>query len=287
MPITSDWHIHSKNSCDTACLKVADLVAAAAAGGIRHYGLTDHVHTPVNYPDLRASREEFRSVRPAPHFHFGVEASCVSQWELDKIASGRHGAPVYGLREGGPPGGPLAVALDREFLTSLEIEYVVGGTHWPMYVEISPQAVIRDYHRQNLYLATHPLVDIVAHPWWWMGHWQDAAGNYPGEPWFDDFGRIPQSMHAEFAAAAVENGTVVEINLSAILLNPQYPLPFKRQYLDYLAGLKARGVSLSVGSDCHSAEYAIDFETAARMLEEVGITDDDLWIRSPRPEPVR
>ena len=27
MPITSDWHIHTRNSCDQASLTVADLLA--------------------------------------------------------------------------------------------------------------------------------------------------------------------------------------------------------------------------------------------------------------------
>jgi histidinol phosphatase-like PHP family hydrolase len=141
-------------------------------------------------------------------------------------------------------------------------------------------AVIRDYHRQNMYLATHPLVDIVAHPWWWMGHWQDGDGNYPGAPWFDDFGVIPESMHDEFASAAIGHGTAVEINIEACLLNPHYPEGFASRYLEYLAMLQSRGVCLSIGSDCHSAHYEIDFEKTGRMLEIAGIKDD-FW----RPKP--
>ena len=72
-----------------------------------------------------------------------------------------------------------------------------------MYVPFELDAVIRDYHRQNMFLALHPLVTIVAHPWWWMGHWADGEGNYPAEPWLDDFACIPRSMHDEFAAATV------------------------------------------------------------------------------------
>jgi len=39
---------------------------------------------------------------------------------------------------------------------------------------------------------------------------------------------------------------------------------------------------LAVGSDCHDARYAIDFERAAEMLDSVGIRDEDLWQRPPR-----
>jgi len=84
LTLTSDWHIHSHNSCDGAALALADLAAEAAAAGIVDYGVTDHLHTPVNLPDLYASRREFDATFDSPRIHFGVEASCVSQWELDE-----------------------------------------------------------------------------------------------------------------------------------------------------------------------------------------------------------
>ena len=90
------------------------------------------------------------------------------------------------------------------------------------------------------------------------------------------------ALHDEFAAADVEHDTRVEINLSAMLLTPNYPARFVRQYTEYLAGLKAAGVRLTVGSDCHRPRYDIDFETPARMLEDVRVTEADLWRLPPR-----
>lgn len=275
--LTSDWHIHSHNSCDGASLPVADFVTGAAAVGVTAFGLTDHIHTPFNLPDLHASRAEYLALAPSRDFHFGVEVSVVSLWELEEIASGRQEGQTYGLRSGGPAGCELAIGLSDSDCQELGIEYVVGGTHWPLYVEVEPEAMAREYHRQNMFLATHPLVNIVAHPWWWMGKWQDADGVYRTDPWLDDFTRLPQSMHDEFAAAAIQYGAVVEINLSAMILNPTYPENFWRQYAEYLAYLKQRGVTLSLGSDCHSPSYDIDFAEGERRLAEVGITDGDLW----------
>ena len=282
MPITCDWHIHSRNSCDGACMPVDMLLAHARRKGIVDLGLTDHIHTSYNLPDIAASRREFLANNPSERFHFGVEASCMSKWELDEVATGRHDNPVYGLRSGGPPGGPLGLGITADDLRTYGVEYVVAGTHWPMYVPIEPDAVTRDYHRQNMFLATHPLVDIVAHPWWWFKHWADAHGRYTTDPWLDDFGRIPMSMHDEFAAALIEHGTAAEINIEAMLLNRKYTEHFRRQYVEYLAWLKGRGVTLSVGSDCHDDRYASDFEMAAAMLDAVGISDDDLWRLPPR-----
>jgi histidinol phosphatase-like PHP family hydrolase len=260
---------------------VADLVSEAAQAGIQDFGLTDHIHTPHNLPDLASSRQEFLSNHPSPRFHFGVEVSCVSQWELDRIAAGYNGARVYGIRTGGPADTPLAIGLSIEDIATYGVEYIVGGTHWPMFIPYEREAIIRNYHRQNMFLATHPLVDIVAHPWWWMGHWQDSQGNFTAEPWFDDFAVIPRSMHNEFAATVVECGTAVEINISANLMNPHYPETFVQQYLDYLANLQSMGVKLSIGSDCHSAHYSIAFEKAGEMLARAGIKDD-FWTLPPR-----
>ncbi len=282
MPIISDWHIHTDNSCDGACMRFADLLARAPAQGVRHFGISDHLHTPYNLPDVASSRAEFDSCRPPPNVHFGIELSVVSEWELAEIATGKHKDPVYGLRSGGPAGGALALGMGAAERARFGIEYVVGGTHWPMYVPYEREGIIRDYHRQNLFLATHPLITIVAHPWWWMGHWQQSDGMYLTKPWFDDFGAIPASLHDEFAAAAKQHGKVVEINLHAMLLNRKYPEAFKRQYCEYLARLQAAGVTLSIGSDSHELHYNSDLALCDRMLAAVGIRAETLWALPPR-----
>ena len=46
---------------------------------------------------------------------------------------------------------------------------------------------------------------------------------------------------------------------------------------EYLAALKASGVRLSIGGDCHSATYDVAWDAASEILLSVGITDADLW----------
>lgn len=263
-------------------MSIADIIRRTAQKGILDYGITDHIHTPYNLPDIEGSRKEFDANNPGPHCHFGVEASCVSRWELDEIAAGRYEDPIRGIRSGGPADGPFALGVTAADIETYFIEYVMGAVHWPIYVPLERETIIRHYHAQHLYLITHPLVTIIAHPWWWRGHWEDADGNYPSEPWFDDFSRVPQSMHDEFTAAALQCNTVVEINLDAIILNHRYPDRFKQQYLEFMAELKMSGVQLCVGSDCHMADYGINFEAASQMLAQAGITEKDLWKLPPR-----
>lgn len=286
MKITSDWHIHTRNSFDSASIRVADLIKEAEVAGITDFGIADHINTRFNLPDLVNSRREFDACDPSPRFHFGIEVSCMSKWELEEVAAGRSEKPVCGIRSGGPPGAEPAIDISKDMLDELGVEYVIGGVHWPLYVPLEREDIIRDYHRQNMYLATHPLVDIVAHPWSWLKgnnkKWVDDEGHIYAEPWFDDFRVIPQSMHDDFAAAAIDNDTLVEINVNAILTKPAYPEHFKWQYMDYLVDLKQKGVIFSLGSDCHGEHYSINFEHAERMLESAGISEADIWVMPPR-----
>ena len=98
MKITSDWHIHTRNSCDTAegALSVSQLIIEASERGITDLGITDHYHGPYSLKYIIASRKEFVESEPPPRFHFGVEVSCISQWELDQMAAGLHEPVLYG-----------------------------------------------------------------------------------------------------------------------------------------------------------------------------------------------
>ena len=271
MRIEDDWHIHSEHSCDGACMRMESLADEARNRGIKNFGITDHIHTPFNYPDIIESRKAFAANRKTG-FHFGVEVSCVSQWELGKIEKGDYSGNItYGIREGGPVSADLAIAIDEEYIGSIGIEYVIGGTHWPMYTGHKASDLVREYHRQNMYLSNHPLIQIIAHPWWYYGPCNEG--------WTKDFSIIPNSIHREFAASCIENDKLVEINLSAMLLTANYSDSFKMEYMDYLVYLKELGVSFSIGSDCHNEFYDIDFRKAADMLSEAGFVRKDF--RSP------
>ncbi|MGC8804496.1 MAG: hypothetical protein ACP5JO_03435 [Candidatus Ratteibacteria bacterium] len=274
MKIETDWHIHSHNSFDEASMTIKDIIASVRKNRIRKFGVSDHLNTRINLPDIEASRREYLE-NQTEGFHFGIEVSCVSLWEIELIKKGGYENAVCGIREGGPAWAEPAIDISQQDIEKLGIEYVIGGTHWPLYVPWERDCLIRDYHRQNMFLATHPLVTIVAHPWWFhSGYWKKHVAQF--EPWFHDFNVIPKSMHKEFADAVVENKKVVEINLHAIILHPSYPENFKMQYLEYLSFLKFRGVKFSIGTDCHQS-YNFDFEKAASMIEKAGITEHDIW----------
>ena len=282
MKITSDWHIHSRNSYDKADMPVADIFRQTAEKGITDFGITDHLNTMYNYPDMVASRREFLLNNPGPRCHFGVEASCISAWEIPLIAAGDPRTNQYGIRNGGPADGPMAIPVTDQMVADLELEYVIGSVHWPIFVPAEPKALIDNFFRQLMFMARHPRVDIIGHPWWWYGKWESPDGTRTGNPWFADFTVIPQTMHAEFAAACLAGSTAVEINLK-LLFSQRCTDEFKQQYLAYLADLQERGVKLSIGGDAHESLAAIDYEKSAEILTAAGIKDD-FWTLSPRQE---
>jgi len=284
MKPTSDWHIHTHHSCDCpqpAGATLARLCALIEDSGITRYGISDHLHTAFNVPEIEASRAEYDTLPSSPNRHFGVEVSVLREYDLLMNMQAEQPSP-YGKCPGGPEGG-LTVYLPDELCERMRFEYVIGGVHWPLGVPepMDPMAVIRNYHEQYMFLATHPRVNIVAHPWWWMGAWQEADGMYRTYPWLDDFHRIPRSMHDELAAAVVQYGKAVEINAGACLLNPTYPSTFRAQYVEYLAYLKSRGVRFSTGTDSHAwfggIGYTPCLSEVTDNLKSLGLIQGESW----------
>lgn len=151
MKIRQNLHIHSHNSCDSACASVADIVSDMKKLGVEEFVLTDHLHTRFNLPDIAAARQEFLELGPVPGFHFGIEVTCATQWECEKIRKRDYAScytttvngsrfqtmtPIDGIMFDGPPDGELTVDLTEDEIREFGIELVVGGVHKPNYTPL-------------------------------------------------------------------------------------------------------------------------------------------------------
>lgn len=273
----TDWHIHSEASYD-ADMKVPELVKRAEEKGIKQFGITDHVNYPFMVPHLERSRELWLQNKKEG-FHFGVELTALpkSQYEFalkhpadpeDRKTWLRGYIPPVFKKDG------IALSLSEEELERLGTEYVVAGAHWS-FKPLTRNTAIKDYHRQQMFIAQQPCVDIIAHPWWiYMGRYL-KNGVMEG-PWFDDFSRIPRSMHEEFAAAVLENGKMVEYNTDFAVAGI-YTEKFKRQYAEYIAFLYEKGVPITIGSDLHG-DYTAYHDEVRRYLEPLGFTKDSFAV---------
>jgi histidinol phosphatase-like PHP family hydrolase len=278
MQVHTDWHVHSRHSpCGKPEATMALIWREAQAAGILALGVTDHLNCHLNESALRAARQEYDALTGKGGFLFGLEVCCLRRYDLDEAERLGAAASIWGPQQGGPAGDELTLYLPERLMADLRPAYLIGGVHSPLGAALDRESVIRQYHRQYVFLACHPAVDVVAHPWWWQGAWLDSQGMYSSLPWFDDLSAVPSSMHDELAAASREHSTAIEINAGAIFANAKYPDRFKDQYLEYLAYLKDAGVTFAVGSDSHHAGYDRRLRLIEPQLDALGLTEEQLW----------
>ncbi len=269
--IHSDWHIHTDASYD-AKLPLETLIAAAREQGLRGFGVTDHLNhnTESFWGNIRQSAENFRRLAPiCPEMRLGVELTPTAKPMYDYITR-------TGTWEGYvPPASDkpydIAVTGTKEELIALGIQYAVGAAHWRVDVadknncDNSPEANIREWHRQQMYLACDERVTILGHPW--------TCNN----AWYEDFSIVPVSMHDELAAALLENGKYAECNAGAFIAKDTGER-FRYQYAEFLRYLFEKGIPITFGSDCHGKPDPVypDRRTeTVKYLEAAGFRDGD------------
>ena len=272
MQILFDCHVHTRHSpCGNDAAEVDRLAELVPRAGTPRWGLTDHLFTERNVPDLEAVRADYDALPDRSNVVFSVEASVLRDWDIRRTRMTRN---IWGWHPGGPKG-TLDLFLPDELVEQLGIRYVIAGAHWPLGTRMNRMDIVRDYHRQNMFLAQHPKVTVIAHPWWWRTKFMTRCVVPVTFRWLEDFSIIPQSMHDEFSAAVREHDKLVEINASN-LLTENYSEQWHDQYLEYLVRLKEDGCRFATGSDSHAADYAAP-QPILEILEKAGFTQDDLW----------
>ncbi len=278
MIIKSDWHIHSEYSYD-ARLPLEKILEKSKELGFKNVGITDHVNLNDNkfLSDLRNSAQHVNEFRKNhPEMILGAELTPIEKPEFDYIK-------IHGVRDG-----YVAPIIDKPFeielpqtkqeLIDLGLRYAVGATHWRLdlpkaiFLPVDKDAMIKEWYRQQLWLACDERVTILGHPW------------YNGQGvWYDDFSAIPRSMNMEIASALKENKKYVEFN-GGVLSDKKMSDKCRRQYTEFIRELFEMGIPVTYGSDSHN-EYAIDIADTEKLLAEAGfkegdiseVKEEDLW----------
>ena len=278
MIIRSDWHIHSEASYD-ATLPLEEIIVGAAKLGYEKIGITDHANFNDEkfLSDLRLCAKNVKEIQKKhPNVILGVELTPIEKPEFDYIArtGTREGyvAPVQATPF------DIELAQTKEELMALGVRYAIGAAHWRVDVpggralQSDVETLIREWHRQQMWLACDERVTILGHPW------------YNGKgAWYDDFSRIPRSMNNELAAALKENGKYVECN-NGVLSAAHASEKFRRQYAEFIRELFEMGIPVTYGSDSHKA-YNVAYDKAEAALADVGfvegeishVAEKDLW----------
>ena len=269
LKIRSDWHIHSEYSYD-ASMPLEKIANTAKEYGFERIGITDHVnYNDIAFlTDLKNSAEgvtEFQKTHP--NVILGVELTPISKVKFDYIAK-------HGTREGHvlPVQDEIfeiMLPLTKEELIARGVQYAIGAAHNRQDIAKvlrDPKDVagtIKEWHRQQMYLAACDAVTVLGHPW---DHGQAL--------WYEDFSVIPQSMNQELAAALKENGKYAECN-GCFFRSPKTSEKFRNQYAEFLRLLFETGIPITYGSDTHSI-YANGHEVAAPYLEKAGFVDGEI-----------
>lgn len=269
MIIHSDWHIHCDASYDST-LPLSEIAEAAEEYGFTKMGITDHLNlNDEKYwgciRDSAAKVSEFQKTHP--NFVLGVELTPISQPMYDYIA-------IHGSREGytGPQSDtpyPINLPATKEELTALGIRYAIGASHWRIdragarELPLDMEENIREWYRQQLWLACDERVTVLGHPWYHGKH-----------IWYDDFSRIPRSMNMDIAAALKQHGKYVEC-AGGFFRSPHATDKFKNQYAEFLRELFEMGVPVTYSSDSHNT-YADKHVDAEPYLLRAGFRDGDI-----------
>ena len=267
--IHSDWHIHSEFSYD-ASAPLETIAQNAQNQGLRLIGITDHVNFNDEkfMCDLRASAAAVKEAQKKyPFMVLGVELTPIEKPEFDYIAKNGTREGYTPPRDSSPFG--IELAATKEQLISLGVRYAIGAAHWRVDVPgakaLPPDvdACIREWYRQQMWLACDQRVTILGHPW------------YHGKAiWYDDFSVIPHSMNMDIASALKENGKFVECN-SHFFLDGRSTEKFRHQYAEFLRELFEMGIPVTYGSDSHSG-YEDLRPPVEKYLAAAGFRDGDI-----------
>ena len=263
--IHSDWHIHSEYSYD-AKNTLEEIAESAIKQGLRRVGITDH----ANFNDDKFTKDLHDSVAGVkkaqekyPFMTLGVELTPIAKPQFDSIQ-------VAGVMQGyvkpssdNPDG--IELAQSKEQLQSLGVRYAIGAAHWAL-VDVDStnvDAVVKEWYRQQMWLASDDRVTILGHPW------------YIGTGlWYEDFSVIPHSMNMDIASALKENGKYVECN-SHFFCCEKATEKFRNQYAEFLREMFEMGIPVTYGSDSH-AFYCDWRNKVEKYLANAGFVDGDI-----------
>ena len=264
----SNWHIHSENSYD-AELTLDRIVEKSQEYGFSRIGITDHLNFNDEkfISDLKRSAVSVKEIsKSCPFVTLGVELTPIEKPEFDYIAK-------TGTREGYIP--PVTakpydieLGMTKEELMSLGVRYAIGAAHWRVdmpnakKLDSTTGDLIREWYRQQMWLACDERVTILGHPW------------YIGKAiWYQDFSLIPHAMNVEIGAALKENGKFVECNTD-FFHEGRGSEKFKHQYAEFLRELFEMGVRVTYGSDAHQS-YEDERPLVEKYLQAAGFVDGD------------
>lgn len=243
-----DFHMHTRYTDAEAGMEVATIVPACERLGLAEIAITDHMHGPEQVEVHRAIRREVAALRTPIAVYMGVE--------LDILEPDR--SPFF----------------SPELRAELGFDVVLAGMHFMGHDQCDWARIVPVHHRNHLRVCEDPLIDVLAHPYWFPCGYYMEPYNWPMLYTMDI---VPDSMVRELAAASRETGTAIEINACSSLEFFMWPPEFKKSYREYIGRLAAAGAIFSVGSDAHQLGNLAGIAHSWKLVEDLGIPPERIW----------
>jgi len=235
-----DFHVHSHMSpCAKPDMKLRAIVEACSDRGIRYVGINDHLAATTDPRILSQTRREMRSIKSRVEVFLGCEA--------DILDVGRHTLTDK-------------IIADLDYVSVSANHFHVRSVAQPE--GESPDALARHFLRMFRYACSLGFVDFVAHPLF----------VFPGtfDPTFLE--SLTDDQLLEVLAEAKSNNIAMEISPRA--LHPEQ-LYFRIRFLHLC---KRAGLKFAIGTDAHRLEAVGMTRVLARIVDELQLTDDDIWL---------
>lgn len=235
-----DFHIHTHLSgCARRDMLIPDILCACANRGIEYLGLTDHIFYCTDPAILDIARKELAELDKPMEVYLGCEA--------DILSVGKHTVTEE-------------MKQNLDFISVSHNHFWVGGVTPPASTE--PAVVANHYLETFRYACSLPWADVIVHPM------VVASDLYD-----------PASMDLLTDDQINEALQIAKINSVAVEISPRAFYPEQIEFrIRFLSLCRNAGLKFSIGSDGHSLEQVGRTDRLAPLIDQLGITDEDIWL---------
>jgi histidinol phosphatase-like PHP family hydrolase len=244
-----DFHVHTHfSACARDDMRLPAIIRTSAERGVRYLGVTDHIQVGTDAGILSRTRAEIEMVQvmddldeqnPSIEVFLGCEA--------DILSVGRH-------------------TVTDEIISTCDFISVAANHPYTGAFPGLAAASLRDAGRYYLemfgYACSLAFADVIVHPMIVL----------PGSVDPSCLELLTDDDLMPAIKLAKVNGIAMEISPRALARDQLF---FRVRFYSLC---KQAGLKFSVGTDSHRLESLGQTKVLTGLIEQVGITDDDLWL---------